>query len=79
MNNIKFQNQSFKVRELDLPEFGNVLISTCTLNNKLMNENGLYVSKKALDIDEQLFYFVEDNEISLQNQKLTELIINQLK
>jgi hypothetical protein len=79
MDNIKFQNQIFKVREIDLPEFGNVLISTCSLNNKLINEKGSYISEDALGIDEQLFYFVEDYEITLPNQKLTDIIINQVK
>jgi hypothetical protein len=79
MDNIKFQNQNFKLRELDLPEFGNVLISTFSLNDKLMNENGSYVSEEALNIDERIFYFVEENEISLPYLKLTKRIINQLK
>ena len=76
---ITFQNEIFKTRNLALSGFGNVLISTISLNEKLLNENGTYTSEEALKVDEQIFYFVEKNEISLPNQKLAEIILNQLK
>lgn len=75
---ITFQNINFKTRSILLPEFGDVLISTSSLNEKLLNGSS-YVSKEALKVDEQIFYFVEENEISLPNQKLTEIILNQVK
>ena len=76
---ITFENINFKTRRILLTEFGDVLISTCSLNEKLLNENGSYVSEEALEVDEQIFYFVEENEISLPNQKLTEIILNQVQ
>ncbi len=76
---LNFQNINFKTREIALPEFGNVLISTNTLNEKLLNSNGSYVSEEALKIDEYIFYFVEEGEIELPETELTELLINQVK
>lgn len=76
---IIFKGVHYKTREIELPEFGNVLISTNALNIELLNENGSYVSEEAVKIDEQIFYFVEKGEIELQDLKLKELLINQIK
>lgn len=76
---ITFQNEIFKTRSVELSEFGVVLISTNSLNEKLLNEKGAYVSEEALNIDEHIFYFVEENEILLPNQKLTKIILNQVR
>ncbi len=76
---ITFQNTSYKTREIELLEFGNVLISTDALNNKLLDENGSYISEQALRIDEQIFYFVEEGEIDLLDTELRKLLINQIK
>ncbi len=76
---ITFQNTIYKIREIELAEFGNVLISTEALNVKLLNENGSYVSEEAIRIDEQIFYFVEEDEIELLDTELKEVLINQIK
>ena len=68
----------FKVKEIDLPEFGNVLISTNSLNELLFNEEGSYISDEAVEVDEQIFYFVEENEIELPEEELVTLIIEQV-
>lgn len=75
---IIFKGINYKTREIELPEFGNVLISTNALNVELLNENGSYISEEAVKVDEQIFYFVEENEIELQDIKLKELLINQI-
>ncbi|MDX2174274.1 MAG: hypothetical protein SFY56_14325 [Bacteroidota bacterium] len=74
MFSIHFQNKDFKVRELDLPEFGSVLISTTSLSNLIVDENGNYLSDEAIAIDEQLFFFVEENEIDLDENELITII-----
>ena len=78
MEIIEFKNKEFKVREIDLPEFGNVLISTNSLNELLFNEEGSYISDEAVEVDEQIFYFVEENEIELPEEELVTLIIEQV-
>lgn len=79
MEVITFQNQNFGVREIQISEFGNVLISTNSLNKLLMNEDGSYSSKEAQEIDEQIFYFVEDCEIDLDEKGLIEAITLELE
>ena len=74
MNTIKFQNVEYKIREIDVPQIGAVLISTHILNNLLTDEFGAYVSKEARFIDEQIFYFVDDSEIELNEKLLTNLL-----
>lgn len=76
---ITFKNRSYKTREIYLPKFGNVLISTDKLNAKLLDENGSYVSKQALLIDEKIFYFVEEEEIELIDKDFKKILINQIK
>ncbi len=76
---ITFQNQNFKGREIEISEFGNVLISTNSLNKLLMNEDGSYSSNEAQVVDEQIFYFVEDHEIDLDEEVLIKAIALELK
>lgn len=79
MEVITFQNQNFRVREIQISEFGNVLISTNSLNELLLNEDGSYSSKEAQEIDEQIFYFVEDYEIDFDEEGLIKTIALELK
>lgn len=79
MDTIEFQNQEFKVREIGLPEFGNVLISTNSLNELLLDEDGGYTSNEAEIIDEKIFYFVENNEIELNEDELIKSVTLELR
>ena len=72
MDTINFQNKEFKIREVEFPEIGNVLISTNSLNESLLNECGGYVSDEAISVDENIFYFVNDNEMRLSDNELCE-------
>ena len=79
MDTINFQNKEFKLRELELPEIGNVLIATNSLNESLLNEYGSYVCDEAIIVDEKIFYFVNDNEIRLSDKELMNLINEEIK
>lgn len=79
MNKIEFQNNQYKVREVELPEIGNVLISTTSLNNLLLNDVGSYVSEKAISIDESIYFFVDENEIELSDNELINLLTIEVK
>lgn len=79
MDTINFQNKEFKVREVDFPEIGNVLISTNLLNDSLLNEHSGYVSDEATVVDENIFYFVDDNEMKLSDEELINLITQEIK
>lgn len=75
---ITFQNTTFKSREINLTEFGDVLISTNALNTLLMNESGSYVSEEAIKIDELIFYFVEEHAIDLPEDELRTLLLTEV-
>ena len=79
MDTINFQNKEFKLRELELPEIGNVLIATNSLNESLLNEYGSYVCDEAIIVDEKIFYFVNDNEMRLSDKELMNLINEEIK
>ena len=74
---IEFQKMQYRVREIKLPNLGEVLISTTSLNDALL-KNGKYVSNDALAIDEQIFYFVNEREITFSNKKLINLVSTQV-
>ncbi|TAH26169.1 MAG: hypothetical protein EAZ07_05640 [Cytophagales bacterium] len=78
MNTIKFQNKEYKTREIELPEFGNVLISTTSLNDALLNNGSNYVSDEAKNIDDEIYFFVEENEIEMNEVDLVKLISQQV-
>ena len=75
---IKFQNKIFKSRLIDLPEFGEVLISVNTLNNLLMTDLGEYTSIEASEIDNEIFYFVDDDQIDLPDDQLLMLLTSEI-
>jgi hypothetical protein len=74
MTTLKFQNTEYKIRKIETLELGNVLISTINLNTALLNNGSAYVSKEAQRIDEEIYFFVEDNEMDLQDTELINLI-----
>jgi hypothetical protein len=79
MEKIKFQNKEYKVREIELPKIGYVFVSTVNLNGALTNKGRDYVSKEAQNIDEQLYFFVEENEIEFNEEDLCSLVYRESK
>jgi len=79
MDKIEFQNNQYKVREIELPELGNVLISTTSLNQLLLNDDGSYVSNEAIFVDESIYFFVDENEIELSDDELINLLTTEVK
>ena len=74
VKNIKFQNRTFPLRELEFTKYNNVVISTIELNNLLMTNTGGFVSEEAEAIDECIYYYVESNQLSLSDKQLIKLI-----
>jgi hypothetical protein len=77
MDTIKFQNKEYRIREIELPGLGIVLISTTNLSDALMNNGSDYVSDVAQNIDEEIYFFVEENEIEMDEVDLANLICQQ--
>lgn len=78
MESIKFDNKFYPIREIEIPECGNVKISTSQLNTKLMNEDGFYSSEKASLLDEDIFYYVEPIQMMFEDSQLINLIMSEL-
>ena len=77
METIEFQNKQYPVREIKFPKVGEVLISTTSLNEALLKK-GNYVSENAVIIDELIYFFVNEREITLSEKNLINLIKKEL-
>ncbi len=77
MRPIIFNNQEYPCRDIFIKEFGNVTISTVSLNDAIMN-NSTYSSEEARFVDEKIFFFVEENELTLPDNVLSKYINEQL-
>ena len=77
METIEFQNIRYPIREIKLPKVGEVLISTTSLNEALLKK-GNYVSENAVIIDELIYFFVNEREITLSDKSLINLIKNEV-
>jgi hypothetical protein len=78
MDTVTFHGIEYKLRQVELPEFGSVLVSTTRLNDALMHDGCAYVSDAARRIDEKIFYFVEESEIHLSGTILSHRILKEL-
>ncbi len=78
MDYVKFKDVEYIIREIELPELGIVLVSTNDLNNALMDNGCDYISEEAKNIDEEIFYFVEKNEILLKDEELINIISREI-
>lgn len=77
MNSITFNGKAYPVREITLPNYGNVLIGITELNSLLINDKGGYASAEAKEIDQQIYYFVEPEELLLPQEKLVRVVVEQ--
>jgi hypothetical protein len=74
---IHFQNISYPTRSVELADYGEILISITSLNDILLKDDD-YVSDEARYIDEQIFYFAEDEQINLSDDELRKLLLKEL-
>lgn len=77
MDIIKFNGEEFPFTIVNMP-FGERKISTTKLNECLMNSEGGYVSEEARFIDEGIFFFVEEEVISLPENEIVAIILSQI-
>ncbi len=74
---IIYNNNYYKSKDLFLPFFGTVLIATTSLLSFLIDENYEYTSEFAQVLDEQIFFFVDDEAINLSDKQLINIIKKQ--
>lgn len=70
MDFINYKRKNYPLREIKLPEFDYVNISTQTLRNVLLNDDCTYKTKEVQFVDEKIFFFVEDGKINLPDKDL---------
>ncbi|GMO61866.1 MAG: hypothetical protein Ta2A_08210 [Treponemataceae bacterium] len=75
---IELYGNRYKVREIEIPGIGLCNISTVSLNSVIMTAAGGYTSERAGKLDEQIYYFVNDNKIDLPNDELEALLIREV-
>lgn len=75
---IQFNNKTYPSRFIDIPEYGEVVISVYSLNEVLLNDSNNYISEEARLIDETIFYFVEDKMINISTKELAKVILNEI-
>lgn len=78
IDTITLNNKKYKIREIELPELGNIRISTVDLNNNLLIDGSKYISEEARNMDEEIHFFVEENEIELGEEELVDLLRRQV-
>ena len=77
METIKFNQREYPTLLLNFP-FGERMISVAKLNDNLMNEDGSYVSENARLVDEDIFYFVDEEDLNLSDDELVQLILSEI-
>jgi hypothetical protein len=75
---ILFQDKIFPSRHLESTILGNISVSTTELNELIMDSNGEYTSKEAVDADEEILFFVSAQEIMFVDNELIDLIQQEL-
>ncbi len=65
-----FNGERYGTRRVNIKEFGERCIAGYSLKNALFTEGGAYVSDEAREIDEGIFFFVEDKYLSFDDKKL---------
>ena len=63
---IEYKGKEYPAREVFIPEFGDRLVSVMSLEDELMPD-GNYVDDEAQCVDEQIFFFVDDDEIDRED------------
>lgn len=76
---IKFSDSVFPYRLINIKGWGkNLMISTLDLQNQLITNHDCYCSEEARKVDEQVFFFVSENEINLPESGLSKIILESL-
>lgn len=77
LKTITLNGNTYKARIINLPNEGAVMIATLALSEALFKDGDCaneYVSDEAEEIDEEIFFYVEENELELPVKELIEII-----
>lgn len=72
---IIYNNKAFPFRNIFLEELDSIVtISTSELNSILINDKGEYNSESAKFIDEQIYFFVDKEQMDLPEEQFVILL-----
>lgn len=71
---IEFNGKEYPTKLLNIPGFGERLVSIESLEKTLFDTKGFYVSDEAQVIDEKIFFFVPDDVIDEDEKEIVEFI-----
>ncbi len=71
---IKFNGKEYSTKQVNIPDFGERLVSVESLEESLFDAEGFYVSDEAQVVDEKIFFFVPDDVIDDDDESLAEFI-----
>lgn len=76
---VNLDGTDYPARTLHLPNWGWSNISIESLNEKVLDEDGInWVSSEACHIDNQFLFYVPDNAIHWHEDKLANFILKEL-
>jgi hypothetical protein len=77
-HNISFKGKTYPARRINLGVYGVVDVSIASLEIALLNEDGSVKDGEAERIDDGIFFYVEDDEITLPLDELKRTITDSL-
>lgn len=75
---IFLDGHTYPIRTITFPNVGLVNISITKLNDIIMDESGGYTSLEAENIDNQIFYYVLEEELGLEINNLIKVILKSI-
>lgn len=71
---IEFNGKEYPTRQLNIPNFGEKLVSVESLQKSLHDTKGFYISDEAEVIDEKILIYIPDDIINDDEKSLVEFI-----
>ena len=71
---IEFDGKEYPTKLLNIPDFGERLVSVESLEKSLFDAEGFYVSDEAQVVDEKIFFYVPDNIIDEDEKTIVEFV-----
>ena len=70
LETIEYNGEEYIGRRIKVKSFGERLIAGESLEKKLLDEKGNYVSDEARQVDEGIFFYVEDKWLNGDDKQL---------
>ena len=78
METITYAGNSYPARTLAIKGYGERTVSTTILQNALLGADGVPVSPEAERIDDEIFFFLTEEEMELPDGELERFILESI-